>query len=481
MMARNTRPQRSRSTRGADASRLLAARVLIDVEEAGAFANLALPRALRDEQTSNRSFTFRDSAFASELVYGTIRQQGFIDFALAKHCSSPLNTLDVPVLVALRLGTYQLLFMRVADHAAISESVEVARALCGEGPARFVNAVLRSVQREGREGVEERIREIGVEQSRLAVEYSHPGWIVEAFDQALASRGIDHDELPQALAANNIAPQVTLVARPGLITPSALAQEAEDVLGVGTRQGLVSEYAVLIDQGDPGALPSVRSGVAAVQDEGSQLAAALLAEAPLEGPDTHWLDLCAGPGGKSALLAALGSARGVTLVANEVNPRRARLVERSVQALDNVEVTTEDGRDFHSEDEFDRVLVDAPCLGLGSLRRRPESRWRHSDSDLEDLEGLQASLLRAGIRLTRPGGVVAWVTCSPHNRETLDQVSRALEQFPLELLDAAEIAQRLAVEDLRLGGGGEIASKTVQLWPHRHGTDAMFVALLRRL
>ncbi len=463
-----------------DPARLLAAQVLLQVHSDGRFANLALPRALREEQTRNRRFSDRDAAFASELVYGSIRQQGFLDFTLAEHVSSPLDDLDAPVLVCLRLGVYQLFFLRVADHAAISETVDVARELAGAGPARFVNAVLRSVQREGKAGVKARVEAVRGARDRLAVQHSHPAWIVNDVADALSTRGIDQEELPDALEANNVAPTVTLVARPGLITAADLAQEVEDVLASPTRQGLLSEYAVIMEEGDPGALPSVRSGEAAVQDEGSQLAALLLAEAPLSGPDKRWLDLCAGPGGKSALLGAIGADRGVTLVANEVNPRRARLVERSVQALDNVEVITQDGTTLDLGETFDRVLVDAPCLGLGSLRRRPESRWRHLRADLQDLIPLQSELLASGIKSTRPGGVIAWVTCSPHNDETLEQVRKALDSGMVELLDAPALAQGMTPEDLGLGGGDEIASRTVQLWPHRHGTDAMFIALMRR-
>ncbi|WP_099332017.1 RsmB/NOP family class I SAM-dependent RNA methyltransferase [Actinomyces minihominis] len=464
-----------------DPARLVAAEVLIEVEEQGRFANLVLPKALRAEQTKNRKFDYRDAAFTSELTYGTIRQQGFLDFALAKHSSKPLVDLDTPVLVCLRMGAYQLLFMRVADHAALSETVEIARKLTGEGPSKFVNAILRSLLREGKEAVFERGALIGDEQTRLSTVHSHPGWIVSAIGDALVARGLPRTDLPEALEANNQAPHVTLVARPGLISPGALAQEVEDVLGVGTRQGMLSEFAVVLDSGgDPGALPSVRGGQAAVQDEGSQLAAILLAEAPLDGPDQNWLDLCAGPGGKSALLATLGADRGVQLVANEVNPLRARLVQRSVQAVDNVTVTNSDGRKLQVDQQFDRVLVDAPCLGLGSLRRRPESRWRHHQSDLDELVPLQKELLEAGIRLARPGGVIAWVTCSPHTAETLAQVNEAIATGLVELLDASKLAQEMVPEDLGLGGGDETASKTVQLWPHRHGSDAMFIALLRR-
>lgn len=461
-------------------SRLIAAEVLIDVEKHQKFANLVLPKALRAEQTTNPHFTDRDAAFTAELVYGTIRQQGLLDFALAPHCSQPLTDLDAPVLVCLRLGAYQLLFLRVADHAAIGETVEVAKEVAGKGPARFVNAVLRSLQREGSDATLGRVNAISDPRARLATEHSHPGWIVADLANSLTARGLPEGELGEALAANNVPARVTLVARPGLITPTELAQEVEEVLQAEASQGLLSEYAVVMREGDPGALPSVRSAAAAVQDEGSQFAALLLAEAPLVGSDTRWLDLCAGPGGKSALLAALGRERGVTLVANEVNPRRSRLVERSVQALDNVEITVQDGRTFSHGKLFDRTLVDAPCLGLGALRRRPESRWRHSRADLDDLIPLQRDLLERGIASTRSGGVIAWVTCSPHVDETLRQVEGALRGGKVELLDAATLAQGLTPEDLDLGGGSEVASQTVQLWPHRHGTDAMFIALLRR-
>ncbi len=464
----------------ADGPRLLAAEVLLAVDQQEQFANLVLPKALREEQRSNRNFDDRDAAFVSELVYGTLRHQGTVDFALAQFSSKPLAELDPAVLTCLRMGAYQILYMRVAEHAAVSETVSVSRELAGQGPSKFVNAVLRSLLREGKEGVFERVQNITDPNLSLQVATSHPEWIVTAVGQALEERDLPKSELREVLEANNSRAEVTLVARPGLVTAKELAEEAEDVLSTGTSQGRLSEYAVTIESGDPGALPSVRGGQAAVQDEGSQFAAIVLAEAPLEGPDERWLDLCAGPGGKSALLAALGRPRGVTVTANEINPGRARLVERSVQALDNVQVEVRDGRRFDDGIQYDRVLIDAPCLGLGSLRRRPESRWRHKVSDLTELVPLQQQLLDQGVELARPGAVIAWVTCSPHVEETLQQVERILETKPVQLLDGAQLAQTLVPEDLQLGEGGDIAGKTIQLWPHRHGTDAMFIALLQK-
>jgi 16S rRNA (cytosine967-C5)-methyltransferase len=241
---------------------------------------------------------------------------------------------------------------------------------------------------------------------------------------------------------------------------------------VGGELGRFSPYAVYLPRGAPGDLPAITSGRAHVQDEGSQLVALALASAPLHGgPDVRWLDLCAGPGGKAALLGALAAGSGARLTAVEVAEHRVELLSRAVAGLP-VDVLHADGRDI--EGPFDRVLVDAPCTGLGALRRRPEARWRRQPSDLPPLTKLQRELLGAALRSIRPGGVVAYVTCSPHLSETRIAVAEAVRRapFPVELIDA----RPLLPPDLAALGDGP----TVQLWPHRHGTDAMFLALLRR-
>jgi 16S rRNA (cytosine967-C5)-methyltransferase len=227
----------------------------------------------------------------------------------------------------------------------------------------------------------------------------------------------------------------------------------------------------------------VSDGRAGVQDEGSQLVAYALAAAPLEGSDRRWLDLCAGPGGKAALLAALASARGARIVANERQPHRAELVRRSLADADGFEaVTVEDGTaPPWPAGSFDRVLVDAPCSGAGALRRRPEARWRRSPEDLRDLVPLQRALLDRALDLARPGGVVLYATCSPLLAETRDVVGSTLVgrddvklgEVRSLLTEAAGLHADVPDCDGPLAG-------TAQLWPHRHGTDAMFLALLRR-
>src|SRR6185312_14913268 len=245
----------------------------------------------------------------------------------------------------------------------------------------------------------------------------HPRWIAAAFADAL---GGDLGETDAALAADDARPQTHLVARPGRIDRDRLAERA------GGEPGPWSPYAVRLPSGgDPGALAAVRDGRAGVQDEGSQLCALALARVPLDGPDTRWLDLCAGPGGKAALLGSVAAVRASSgpdagpapaprVVAVELAEHRARLVAATTAGLP-VDVVRADGTVPPWRPGWaDRVLVDAPCTGLGALRRRPEARWRRSPDDLAGLIRTQRALFRRGIEATRPGGVIAYVVCSPH-------------------------------------------------------------------
>jgi 16S rRNA (cytosine967-C5)-methyltransferase len=312
-----------------------------------------------------------------------------------------------------------------------------------------------------------------------AVAHSHPRWVVDQLAAALGDRA---DELEALLRSDNTAPRVTLVARPGLSDPAEL-------LAAGGTPSAYSPVGVTLDGGDPSAVAAVAEGRAGVQDEGSQLMALTLAAAPLAGEDTRWLDVCAGPGGKAALLGACVAGKGGRLLAAERQPHRADLVRQAARRLTGaVEVVCADGTvPAWRPGSFDRVLVDAPCTGLGALRRRPESRWRRAPDDLATLVPLQERLLSSALDAARPGGVVAYVTCSPVLAETRGVVEAVLGARPdARLLDATAAladatlrpgvpAGRTAVPDAK----GPLPG-TVQLWPHRHGTDAMFLALLTR-
>jgi 16S rRNA (cytosine967-C5)-methyltransferase len=440
--------------------------VLVAVREEDAYANLLLAAVLRERQ-----LTGRDAAFTTELVSGTIRRQGTYDAVLRACVDRPLAKVDPAVLDALRLGAHQVLAMRVPTHAAVSTTVELVRQRVGHGPAGFVNAVLRKVAAHDLAGWVRRVApDPGSDPVGFAsVAYSHPRWVVEALQEALG----DAASVEDLLAADNAPPKVTLVARPGLATV------AELVAG-GGKASDQSPYAVELTGGDPGSVPAVADGRAGVQDEGSQLVALALTRARVEGRDDHWLDMCAGPGGKSALLAAVAAERGAHVLASERQVHRAGLVRRATAAAGAglTGVVTADGtRPAWAPGSFDRVLVDAPCSGLGALRRRPEARWRRQPADLDQLVPLQERLLRSAVDAVRPGGVVAYVTCSPVVAETSDVVARVLEDRPdVVLEDAAPLfpdVPGLRPGDMRLSG-------TVQLWPHLQGTDAMFFALLRR-
>ncbi|MDO5533914.1 MAG: rRNA cytosine-C5-methylase, partial [Propionibacteriaceae bacterium] len=278
----------------------------------------------------------------------------------------------------------------------------------------------------------------------LATRTHHPRWIAEAYLDLLGTE----EEAERALAANNIAPIPTLVVRPGLAEVAELDGTPTEGSPYGARRA-----------GNPADLAAIREGRAGVQDEGSQRAALALADAMA--PEGPWLDLCAGPGGKAALLAGLAIGQGTTLLASELQPHRADLVAQALRAYDGdhrpITIAADGTRPAWAPATFAKVMADVPCTGLGALRRRPESRWRRTPADLAALLPLQRALLTTALDSTMPGGVVAYVTCSPHRDET----EGVLETVLAERDDVTREA-------------------TTQLWPHRDGTDAMFCALLRR-
>ena len=433
-----------------------------------AYANLVLPGLLTE-----RRLDARDAALATELAYGTLRAQGTYDAILAQCVDRPLDQLDPELLDLLRLGAHQLLATRIPPHAAVAATVDLAREVLHEGAARMSNAVLRKV---GRSDFDAWIQQIAPDpqvdpEGYLALDRAHPRWIVSAlWDSLAAHRGSKtaHDEIDQLLAADNERPSVTLVARPGLAT-------LEDLLDEGAEPGRFAPTAAYLPHGDPGRLELVKRGRAGVQDEGSQLVALAVAAAPIEGEDELWLDICAGPGGKAALLAATVAGRGGRLVAAELAPHRARLVKRALQPIPGLHkaITANALEPAWRPGIFDRVIADVPCTGLGALRRRPEARWRRAGTDVALLAETQKKLLASALGAARPGGIVGYVTCSPHLAETRLVVEDVLRtRTDVRQLDARPYLPGVP----ELGDGPD-----VQLWPHVHGTDAMYLALLQRI
>ncbi|WP_392541923.1 RsmB/NOP family class I SAM-dependent RNA methyltransferase [Oryzobacter telluris] len=471
----------SQRTRRAEPTRFAAYTLLRAVAEGG-YANLELPGILRRHHVEGR-----DAAFVTELAFGTIRWQGFYDAVIADAAGRPTERIDPQVLDVLRLGAHQLLGMRVATHAAADQTVGLSKVVAGAGAGGFVNAVMRRVSERTPEEWQDAVVPEGGGAAALAVRHSHPEWVVTALRAALLSHGrataetVDA-ELEALLEADNEPPRVHLVARPGLSTVDELVDAAD------AEPSTLSPLGAVLHAGDPGAVSAVRQGRASVQDEGSQLLALALAAAEV-GPDVpnRWLDLCAGPGGKAGVLGALAVADGADLTAVEVSQHRAELVRSTLGALGrhasslgrSIDVRTADGREV-GEDEpaaYARVLVDAPCTGLGALRRRPEARWRRQPSDVAGLAPLQRALLASALDAVAPGGVVGYATCSPHIAETRFVVGDVLKKRDdIEVVDARPLftdASGAPVADL---GDGPY----VQLWPHVHGTDAMFLAVLRK-
>lgn len=475
------RPARAKKPASA---RKVALEILQEVDETDAYANILLNQKLRTAGLSQP-----DAGFATELVSGTLRMRLLYDHILERVTNRTLDEIDPLTLNILRMAVHQLLTLRTGAHAAVNESVELQRAFGKQSATGFVNGVLRAVAKQNlNDWIDALLAHANSEDARLSIRYAHPEWIIRALRDALAAEG-KADELEDLLAADNVSPRVNLALLPGasldahrldeLVREGLLRDEGPSPLGWALEKGSPAQVIGDAELAEPGTLR--------VQDQGSQLAALALARVSGgsrsgddEAGSTQWLDLCAGPGGKTAILAAEATEQHAKLRAVELFEHRAQLVRSAVRAhKEAVTVVTEDGTTTaaFADRRYDRILVDAPCTGLGALRRRPESRLRKKAADVASLTVLQHQLLSAAADHLAEGGIVAYVTCSPHLAETRSVVDRVLrERHDLVELDAKTIVQQIARQDLDLAG----KQLSAQLWPHRNETDAMFIALLQR-
>ena len=435
-----------------DAPRLLAFDLLTEVNRNEGYSNLLLPQALNASKLEDR-----DRSLVTELLYGTIRMQGKHDWVLAQISDRPWSEVDPGIVDICRLGVHQIHEMRIPDHAAVAATVEVARKRIGESKASFVNALLRSVTRTPIEEWFAPLNAIADPVERLAIQYSHPEWIVSAYYDLLKS----WEEVEAALTINNEAATPTLVSWPGFSTQ-------QDLVDIGGEPTEFSPYGVHW-KGNPGALDLIKARKIGVQDEGSQLVAEVFAKSAA---GTQWLDLCAGPGGKAALLSSIARQRGLVFTANEISNARAELVK---QVVHGDRVLVSDGRTIgESPEKFDAILIDAPCTGLGALRRRPEVRWRRTMQDLRELTQLQRELVDSATQALKPGGVLGYATCSPHLAETSIQIVDIKKKHP--------DLQQIAVDEfLPKSLKGATRDGAMSLSTHKHGTDAMYLALFRKV
>lgn len=420
--------------------RTVALEALLRVE-AGAWSNLVVPGLLHHSR-----LTLSQRASVTELVYGSLRLQGAADAAVAPWSRRPLRELEPLVRAALRLGAFDLLD-GTAPHAAVDGAVEAVRRLGHRGQAAYVNAVLRKLAVTPPQWPDPAVDPVGW----ATTAGSHPEWIVRAAQAQLGTEG-----MLAFVRANNIIPKVSLRAVAGRASQAGLLAELERAGMVATR-GRLSPDCVLLQRGDPRTLACVREGRAVVQDEASAMIAPLLAV-----PQGLVVDVAAGPGGKAAHAASLGS----RVIAVDLHPPRAGLVAstaRRIGVAGRVLAVAGDGRRLPlALGTADAVLVDAPCTNLGSLRRRPEARWRHQFEEIERLAPLQGDLLEAAAAIVRPGGSVIYCVCTFTHRETEATVKEVLDRgVPLVPASLPE----------PLGPGS-----SRQLWPHVDGGDGLFVA-----
>jgi 16S rRNA (cytosine967-C5)-methyltransferase len=428
----------------ATTSRLLALDALVRIED-GAFAHVVVPAMLAQSDLADR-----DRAFATELVYGSVRAQRRLDDLLAQVVKRPLRRLDPPVRAGLRLGAYQLLH-GTPPHAAVASTVDAVGARSPRSRG-FVNANLRALTR---------LPQPFPVPADDAVALSYPDWLVDLLGDELGS-----DTARAALVAMNEPAAVTLRPDPRQITAAALADELRSAGIEVTAGALVPDALVVRGIGDPARLPAVREGRATPQDQGSQAVVAVLAPAPGE----RVADVAAAPGGKASAIAERVGASGA-VAALDVDAGRVRMIDgvRHRIGLPHLFPLVGDGRRPPlREGCFDRVLLDAPCTGIGVLRRRPDARWRLAPAGVAELAALQRDLLAAAAPLVRPGGTLLYSVCTLTRAETV-----GIDDWALTALPGFTARPRPGAPWIPHGRGA-------LLLPQAAGTDGMFVLALQR-
>lgn len=436
--------------------------ILARIEKERSYADILIDREL-----SRGAILGADRGLLTELVYGVLRRRGTLDHVIGQFSRIPLNRLERAVLGLLRIGVYQLLFLdRVPPSAAVNETVKLAHALAPRG-AGFINAVLRQVDRR-RDAVAYPDRDRSPSEY-LAARYSHPVWLVREWEGQLGFT--EAERLAEAMSG---IPPLTLRCNSLRIARTELALRLRDE-GVTATECEYSPLGIRIGTGMPAAtLSGFREGLFSIQDEASQIVAMLVGAVPGD----RVLDLCAAPGGKTTCLAELMGNRG-EIVACDIHPRRLEQVKLFAERLgiDIIRTVALDAVQPHTQLQgalFDRILLDAPCSGLGVVRRNPESKWWKQPEDVLELREKQRAMLAAASTFLKPGGALVYSTCSTsvaENEEVVDDFLSRNSGFVLE--DVRERLEQFALPATERG--------MFRSWPHRHGMDGFFAARVRRV
>lgn len=424
-------------------ARAVALEVVRRVADEGAYSNRLLPAAL-----ARSGLNQRDRALATELAYGTLRHVPELDAAIGARATRPIARMSPGARAALRLGTYQLLHMRIPAHAAVGETVGVVV----PRERGFVNAILRRLAKEPPEPP------AGADDQAIGLRTGMAPWAVKELGKLLGP-----EEVERAAGALGERGPLTLRVNTCRTTVDQVMDELRDA-GLEPTTGRVHPECILLPGRDPTSLPGWNEGWFAVQDQASAFVVETLA--PASGDRV--LDVCAAPGGKSAFIACRIGAEG-RVVAGDLHPDRTALIPPSLERLGlRALVLVQDAVRSAVRGPFDRVLVDAPCSGIGSARRRPELLWRPRREELSRLARLQVAIAAAAADLLRPEGRLVYSVCTFPRAET-DAVCDAILRHRADLLPIETP-----------GPEGSDPAHRHRLWPHRHGTDGMFVAAFQK-
>lgn len=432
-------------------ARRVALDCLVACEKQGAWSDGYLRRAIREAGLDSR-----DAGLCTQIAFGVQQNLLLLDWYLDQFSNTPVDKLESAIRADLRLGLYQLLFLdRVPAHAAVSESVSLAKA-CSRNPraASLVNAVLRSAQRAKEGGLPR--------PERLSIRYSHPQWLVDEF-----SRLLPQGEVEALLKADNDPPDTCAQV-------NTCRFSTEEVLAALREEGIearphpwLSDCLLLQGTGDLERCGAFREGMLYIQDAAARLA--VMAAGPREG--MRVLDACAAPGGKSFAAAMAMADRG-EIRSCDIHPRKSKLIQEGARrlGLNSITAGAMDAKVFARafESQFDLVMADVPCSGLGIIRKKPDIRYKDPET-LMGLPGIQTEILENVARYVRPGGVLLYATCTLLQREN----EGVVEQFLAK-------EKRFTLESFELPGPIGTAPGMLTLWPHRHGTDGFFMAKLRR-